>query len=119
MNPPCKNNLLEAIGGILNNTRKLSRIEPIQSSLTIQYTPSMWHLRGTEPLDATPKVNTSLRLRLHFQSPETYHSIQTVEVSTRPEMGGKEIEIEVLPSHEVVRDHTHAENLSQLFENLE
>jgi hypothetical protein len=109
--------IVRAVGDVINNPWEQTRIERIESVLSVQYTRDLWRLRGVDTLDEVVDAGQSARLVLHlvpFAGPEIR---KTVDVKLPAELAGKDVEIEVLPGYETNPDTPAPENLNELLAN--
>src|SRR5262249_48678323 len=70
--------VVRAVGDVINNPWELTRIEKIESVLTVEYTRELWRLRGVDVLDEVVDAGQSVRLVMHlvpFAGPEITRAI--------------------------------------------
>jgi hypothetical protein len=109
--------ITRAIGDILNNPWEVSRVEKVESTLSVSYTRDLWRLRGIDVADAVVDAGGNARIVLHllpFAGPPVE---KTLDVRMSPELAGKEVELEIAPGYEVVPDAASPENLNELLAN--
>jgi hypothetical protein len=109
--------ITRAIGDVLNNPWELTRIDRVESTLSVAYTRDLWKLRGVEVADGVVDAGGSVRLVLHllpFAGPEIKKAI---DVHLSPELAGKEVELEIAPGYEVAPDVANPENVTELLAN--
>jgi hypothetical protein len=109
--------VVRTIGDVVNNPWEQTRIEKIESTLSVEYRRDLWRLRGVDVLDTTIDAGESARIVLHvvpFAGPEIR---KTVDVKIPLELAGKDVEIEILPGYEVSPDLPAPENVNELLAN--
>ena len=106
-----------AVGEVLNNPWELTHVEGITSTLTVDYSRELWKIRGTDVLDPVVDVGQSARVRVHlvpFAGPEI---TKVLEIKMPDELGGKEVELEIVPGYQVTPDLAAPQNLADLLAN--
>ncbi len=109
--------IVRAVGEVLNNPWELTRVERVETALTVDYTRELWRLRGVDLLDPVVDVGQSARLRVHlvpFAGPEI---TKVLEVRMPEELAGRDVELDVLPGYQVVPDQAAPQSLQSLLEN--
>jgi hypothetical protein len=109
--------IVRALGDAINNPWQNIRIDGIQATLDVQYARDLWRLRGVDVLDPIVDAGDKARLRLHLRPFSGAEVTRTVDIRIPPELAGKDVEIEVVPGHEVAPDVAAPENLDQLLAN--
>ncbi len=109
--------IARALGDVLNNPWERSRIEKIDSTLSVSYTRDLWRLRGVELLDGVVDAGSTARIVLHllpFAGPAVQ---KTIDVRLPAELAGKDVELEIAPGYEVVPEVAQPETLAELLAN--
>ncbi len=109
--------IVRAVGELMNNPWEDTKVEKIESVLSVRYERDVWRLRGIELLDEVVDAGQKARLRLHllpFSGPEV---VKEVDVALPEELAGKDVEIEVVPGYEVWPEVAAPENLNELIAN--
>ena len=112
-----RSRVVHAVGDVLNNPWEMTRIEKVESVLTIQYAREIWRLRGVEALEDAVDAGGSAHLVLHLVPFVGREITKTIDVPIPPELAGKEVDIEVLPGYEVSPDLAAPEDLGELLAN--
>ena len=109
--------VVRALGDAINNPWEEIHIDGIQATLEVQYVRDLWRLRGVDVLDPVVDAGEKARLRLHLRPFSGAEVTRTVDIAIPPELAGKDVEIEVVPGHEVAPDVASPESLDQLLAN--
>lgn len=109
--------IARAVGEVLNNPWELTRIEKIETVLSVDYTRDLWKLRGVDLLDPIVDAGQVARVRAHlvpFAGPPT---TKVLEIRVPEELAGREVELEVVPGYQVIPDLASPQNLADLLSN--
>lgn len=109
--------IARAVGETLNNPWERTRIEKIETVLTVDYARDLWRLRGVDVLDPLVDAGQSARFRVHlvpFAGPEV---TRVVEVKMPQELEGKDVEVEIAPGYTVAPEVAAPQSLSDLLAN--
>jgi hypothetical protein len=109
--------IVRALGDVLNNPWELTRIERIESTMTVSYTRDLWRIRGVELLDPVVDAGQSARIKVRLLSLAAPETQRTIDVKIPAELAGKDVEIEIVPGYTVEPDLAAPENLAQLLAN--
>ncbi len=109
--------IVRALGDAINNPWENVHIDGVEASLEVQYARDMWRLRGVDLLDPVVDAGEKARVRLHLRPFSGAEITRTADITIPPELAGKDVEIEVVPGHEVAPDVASPENLDQLLAN--
>jgi hypothetical protein len=112
-----RSKIVHAVGDVLNNPWELTRIEKIESVLSVDYTRDLWKLRGVDLLDPVVDAGQTARVRVHlvpFAGPET---TKVLDIRMPEELAGKDVELEILPGYLVVPDLAAPQSLADLLAN--
>lgn len=109
--------IARAVGEVLNNPWEYTRIEKVESVLSVDYARELYRLRGVDVLDPVVDAGQTARLRVHlvpFAGPET---TKVIEVRMPEELAGKDVDIEVVPGYQVAPELASPQSLSELLAN--
>jgi hypothetical protein len=106
-----------AVGDVLNNPWEMSRIEKIESVMSVEYSRDIWRLRGVEALADAVDAGSEAHLVLHLVPFVGREIKKTVDVKIPEELAGKEVELEVLPGYEVSPELAAPESLDEMLAN--
>ncbi|MDP9035547.1 MAG: hypothetical protein M3O50_12145 [Myxococcota bacterium] len=109
--------LVTAVGDVLNNPWERARIDKIEAKFEITYAHELWRLRGVDLLEPVVDAGSKAALRLHLVPLDGPEATRVVEVTMPSELGGKDVEIEVVPGYDVVRELAPPESLNDLLAN--
>jgi hypothetical protein len=112
-----RSKIVRAVGEVLNNPWELTRIEKIESVLSVDYTRDLWKLRGVDLLDPVVDAGQTARVRVHlvpFAGPET---TKVLDIRMPEELADKDVELEILPGYLVVPDLAAPQSLADLLAN--
>jgi hypothetical protein len=109
--------VVRAVGDVLNNPWEISRIDKVESVLSVQYAREVWKLRGVEALEDSVDAGGDAHLVLHLVPFVGREITKTIDVKIPAELAGKEVDIELLPGYEVNADLAAPEDLSELLAN--
>ncbi len=109
--------VVHAVGDMLNNPWENARIDGVQSVLTVQFARDVWRLRGVELLEATVDAGAKARLRLHLLPFAGREVVKEVDVTIPQELGGKDVEVELLPGYEVAPEVASPDTVDELLAN--
>jgi hypothetical protein len=109
--------VVRAVGDVLNNPWELTRIEKVESVLTVQYARELWRLRGVETLEDTVDAGSDAHLVLHLVPFVGREVTKTIDVKIPAELAGKDVDIELLPGYEVNPELPAPEDLGELLAN--
>jgi hypothetical protein len=112
-----RSRIVHALGDVLNNPWERTRIEKIESTLSLAYTRDLWHLRGVELLDSVVDAGQSARVRLRLTSYAGPEVFRVVELKVPQELAGKEVELEIAPGYDVSPDLASPDSLVELLAN--
>jgi len=112
-----RSKLVTTLGDVLSNPWEQARIERVQARFEVKYARDLWRLRGVEVLDPVVDAGGRARLRLRLVPENGPEVARVVEVTLPQELGGKEVELDVLPGYDVVPELAPPENLDQLLAN--
>jgi hypothetical protein len=112
-----RSKLGDTLGDVLNNPWEHPRIEKVQVRLEVTYALEMWRLRGVEVLDAVVDAGSRARLRLHLVPEYGPEVTRVVEVTLPEELGGKDVDLDVIPGYEVTPELAPPESLDELLAN--
>ncbi len=110
--------VVRSIGDVLNNPWEHAQIEKVESTFTVEYTRDAWRLRGAELLDPVVDAGRSARIRVRFQPLYGAEVSRVIEVPLRPELEGKDVELEIVPGYSVSPDVASPQSLNELLSNL-
>ena len=109
--------VVRTVGDVINNPWEMTRIDKIESVLSVEFTRDLWRLRGVDLLDEVVDAGQSARIVLHlvpFAGPEV---TKTIDVKMPTELAGKDVEVEVLPGYEVSPELAAPESVNDLLAN--
>lgn len=109
--------IVRVVGDVLNNPWEQTRIEKIESVLTVDYSRDLWRIRGADVLDPVVDVGQAARVRVHlvpFAGPET---TKVLEIKMPDELAGKDVELEIAPGYAVAPDVAAPQSLRDLLSN--
>jgi hypothetical protein len=109
--------IVRALGDVLNNPWERTRIEKIESVMTVRFTRDLWRLRGAELLTPIVDAGGKARIRLSLSSYFGPDAERVVEVPISAELAGKDAEIEVIPGYEAAPEVAPPESLNELLAN--
>jgi hypothetical protein len=109
--------VVRTVGDILNNPWQRVRLERLEATFTVRFSRDLWRLRGVELLDPVVDAGERVRIRLKLLEVAGPEQSRTVEVRIPTELAGKEVDIEILPGHEVPQDLAPPESLPELLAN--
>ncbi len=109
--------IIRALGDAMNNPWEEVAIEKLESTLTVKYDRDLWHLRGVELLGDVVDAGKSAHIRLHLVPYQGQEIVREVEMRIPAELGGSEVEIEVMPGYDVVPELAAPDNLPELLAN--
>lgn len=109
--------VVRTVGDVINNPWENTRIEKIESVLTVDYSRDLWRLHGVDVLDPVVDAGQSARIVLHlvpFAGPEVR---RTMDVRMPPELAGRDAEVEIIPGYDVTPELAAPENVNELLAN--
>ncbi len=109
--------LVRAIGAAMNNPWEPVHVERVEATLDVKYTRDTWRIRGVELLDPVVDAGETARIRVRLQSFEGPETTRDVEVKIPRELGGKDVELEILPGYRALPELASPENLRELLAN--
>ncbi|MGO8993905.1 MAG: SpoIVB peptidase S55 domain-containing protein [Polyangiaceae bacterium] len=109
--------VVRAVGDVLNNPWEMSRVEKVESVLSIEYARDVWRLRGVEAQEDTVDAGGEAHIVMHLVPFVGKEITKTVDVKIPVELAGKEVDIEVVPGYEVAPDLPAPEDLTEMLAN--
>jgi hypothetical protein len=109
--------LVRALGDVLNNPWENTRIDKIESTMSVEYTRDVWRLRGVELLDPIVDAGEKARVRVTLVPHVGPEVTRTFEVRMPPELAGKDVDVEVVPGWDVPLEVSAPESLAELLVN--
>ena len=95
----------------------MSRVEKVESVLSIEYARDVWRLRGVEAQEDTVNAGGEAHIVMHLVPFVGKEITKTVDVKIPVELAGKEVDIEVVPGYEVAPDLPAPEDLTEMLAN--
>jgi hypothetical protein len=114
-----RSNLVRAIGGILNNPWRPVIVESVSTELSLTYAREMLRLRGVDLVDPEVDAGEPVRLRLTLAPYSGPEVTRVLSVDVPKNLGGQNVNIEVLPGYMEDREGPAPDNLADLIRNLE
>jgi len=108
---------VHAVGDVLNNPWENTRIDRIESVLSVRFTRDLWRLRGVELLDAAVDAGDKARIRLHLLPFAGAEVVKEVDVKMPLELAGKDVDVEIIPGYEVSPEVAAPDTLDELLAN--
>jgi len=109
--------VVRAVGDVLNNPWEMTRVEKVESVLSIEYARDVWRLRGVEALEDTVDAGGEAHIVMHLVPFVGREITKTIDVKIPQELAGKEVDIEVVPGYEVAPELAAPEDLNELLAN--
>ncbi len=109
--------VVRTVGDVLNNPWELTRVEKVESVLSVQYARELWKLRGVDALEDAVDAGGTVHLVMHLVPFVGNEITKTIDVKIPVELAGKEVDIELMPGYEVAPDLAAPENLNELLAN--
>ena len=108
---------VRAVGDVLNNPWEMTRVDKVESVLTVQYARELWRLRGLEALEDAVDAGGEAHLVLHLVPFAGREITKTIDVKMPAELAGKDVDVELVPGYEVTPDLAAPEDLNELLAN--
>jgi len=112
-----RSRVVRALGDAMNNPWEEVTVEKIESTLTVKYDRDLWHLRGVEVTSDVVDAGQTAHVRAHLVPFQGREIVRDLEVPIPVELGGMDVEIEVVPGFEVIPELAAPDSLTQLLVN--
>lgn len=112
-----RSRVVRLVGDVLNNPWELTRIESVETSLDVQYTRELWRLRSVDLLNPTVDAGEKVQVRLHLLPLAGKEEVKVLDFPMPKELAGREVELEIAPGHEMIRELASPETLNELLAN--
>lgn len=106
-----------AVGEVLNNPWERTRIEKVETTLSVDYTRDLWKLRGVDLLDPIVDAGKTARVRAHLVPYAGPATTKVLEIRIPEELAGREVELEIAPGYQVLPEVAAPQSLGDLLAN--
>jgi hypothetical protein len=109
--------VVRTVGDVMNNPWEMTRVEKVESVMTVQYARELWRLRGVDTLEDAVDAGGTAHLVLHLVPFVGKEIEKTIDVKIPSELAGKEVDIEIIPGYEVNPELAAPEDVNELLAN--
>jgi hypothetical protein len=114
-----RSNLVNAIGGVLNNPWENAFVESVDAEVKLSYAREVYRLRGVELMDAEVDAGESVRLRIELQPFSGPIVEKVLKVNLPRHLAGEKVKLEIRPGFMVEKQKAAAETLGELIGTIE